>query len=324
MSIYLLLKNYRNLENHKIKGIIQNFETVEYERFLILNFYEKTDYAHMNLNFQYCPIYQESLYFDDLLTEKFFEIPSKKEFRLLKRKNPSYKFLSKRKIFQNQLVNKILYLPLNNFIVNFEKDLWKNYIFENILEMYLKIYKKFFNFSRNKKLKSFILKKKILFYNFIIKQEIFKNNMLKFQRPVQFYKKWFQILFKLNLLQIYFLKTEKLSLMYAEEVLDFPIQLIFRVSKKFELKKLYLKHFFFKKMVVKMPQHIWYLTILKNFKRNLKKRKSFKFKFQKVILFNKLIRFVFFKLSLIKLKFKFKKTWKIFLRLNLKTFLKDN
>jgi hypothetical protein len=57
-------------------------------------------------------------------------------------------------------------------------------------------------------------------------------------------------------LQIYFLKTEKLSLMYAEEVLDFPIQLIFRVSKKFELKKLYLKHFFFKKMVVKMPQHI--------------------------------------------------------------------
>lgn len=321
MSFYSLLKNYRNLENHKIKGTIQNFETVEYKRYLILNFYDKVLYSNFNLEIQYCPVYQESLSFDALLKEKFFEIPSKKEFETLRDKNSAYKFLSKRRIFQDQLLNKDLFLPLNNFTVNFEKDLWKQYIFENTLEMYLKIYKKFFGFSKNKKLKSFILKKKFLFYNYTIKQEIFKFNSLKFKRPVFFYQKWIEILFKLNLLQMYFLKTESLSLMYSKEFIYFPVQLVFRLSKKFEIKKLFLQNFLFKKSFYKLPQHLWYWTILKNLKQTLKNKKRFKFGFKihKIVLFNKLIQFIFFKLFLLKLKFKFNKKWKIFLRLNLKT-----
>jgi hypothetical protein len=125
---------------------------------------------------------------------------------------------------------------------------------------------------------------------------------------------------------MYFFKTESLSLMYSKEFIYFPLQLIFRVSKKFELKKLFLQNFLFKNSLYKLPQHLWYWTILKNLKQNLKNKKRFKFGFKahKIILFNKLIKFIFFKLFLLKLKFKFNKKWKIFLRLNLKTNLNDN
>jgi hypothetical protein len=123
MSVYSLLKNYRNLENHKIKGIIQSFETLEFERYLILNFYEKEFYNQNLLKYQYCPIFQESLSFDLLLKENFFAVPSKEKFMKLREKNPTYFFLSKRRIFQNLLINNKLFLPLNNFTVHFEENI---------------------------------------------------------------------------------------------------------------------------------------------------------------------------------------------------------
>lgn len=114
-----IIKNYSNVEKHYLKGVITGIESVEQKRFFVLKFYPMIIQNNLNNHhLQYCPIVQETLSLNDLITERYFETKKKNllNFRIIKQKKEKYKHFLRKKYLTKQL-----FLPLNNFTVNFEK-----------------------------------------------------------------------------------------------------------------------------------------------------------------------------------------------------------
>ena len=321
--MYSIIKQYKNLEKKKLKGIITEFESLEYKRFFILNFYPTTwesVYKKDNeMHFHYCPIYQETLSFENLLVEDLIKKPTKKN--LLELQQSLKKNYSKKRLYQKWLINSKLILPLNNFLISFDKNVWKYFINKKVIEDFLYIYKKFFVLADDKKLKFFLKKKQKFLLNANIRKEIWVKNSLNLNYFKNFSLTWSKTFFKINLLFLYFINLTNKNFFIQNSFKEIPLQFFVQKTKKIKLKNIYLKNFFFNKITfLKFPKIIWSWTLLKNLKSLSKKKKFFNFvsKFKKIFFFSKMINFLFLKLSIFKIKFKLNKKWKIFFKINFK------
>ena len=102
--MYSIVKQYKNLEKKKLKGILIEFESLEYKRFFILNFYpinlkSLSKDPQNEVKFHYCSIYQETLIFNDLLVENLVKKPTKQN--LLDLKKNLKKNFSKKRLYQH-------------------------------------------------------------------------------------------------------------------------------------------------------------------------------------------------------------------------------
>jgi hypothetical protein len=171
---FKLIKNYKNLENHRLKSRLVKFERLE-TKCILFKLYPK----NCNLENNYCPILQEhwSLKFflqEDLLTSNFEDL-----------------------IRDNLFFEQRIGLNLKNFTAVFpelysEKYVrlfYLNWLNNQLRKFYIKLEKEFF-FYFTKRIKILLnklnLKRKILDFNF--KQAILIKKFLKF---LKFYLKRF-------------------------------------------------------------------------------------------------------------------------------------
>ena len=318
--MYSIVKQYKNLEKKKLKGVITEFESLEYKRFFILNFYPinwKSVYKKQNeIKFHYCPVYQETLSFNNLLAENLIKKPTKQNLIDLQ-KNLKKNF-SKKRLYQQWLLNTNLILPLNNFLISFDKNIWKYFIDKKVVEDFLFLYKKFFIMADDKKLKNFLLKKQNFLLNKNIRNEIWIKNSLNLTYFKDFSLNWVKTFYKINLLYFYFINLTKKNFFIENSFKKIPLQIYIQKTKKIKIKNIYLKNFFFNKVsFLKFPKVIWSWTLLKYLKTLSIKKKFFNFlsKFKNFFFFSKMINFLFLKLSIFKIKFKLNKKWKIFFKI---------
>lgn len=170
--MYSLLKNYKNLENHKINGKIVAIERLK-ERAVLLQFFPKLSEETCLVN--NCPISQQHLSLKHFLTENLIS-----EILLLEKKALFFndETIKESSLAENPflLVGEEVQLNLNNNEICFDKDLWQTVLRKNLIQKQFKIFKKCFYFLEKEFRYNYLVSKRKLFFNRNINNFLFNLN----------------------------------------------------------------------------------------------------------------------------------------------------
>jgi hypothetical protein len=112
--MYKYIKPYKDLTNHKILGQIENFESLNFNRYILINF--ETNQHLIKNNFSL--LKQTSFLYNDFLKEKLI-FNNNNEISNIKTNT----HLSKRRKEQLNFLNKKVPLRLMNFKIVFDVDI---------------------------------------------------------------------------------------------------------------------------------------------------------------------------------------------------------
>lgn len=302
--MYKYLKPYKDLNNRKLLGEIQTFESLNFNRYIIFNFESK----NLTLSYNYSPLNQKAFLYNLFLKEKFpIKLNNFKDI-----KNPH---LSKRRLEQLRYLNAVLPIRQINSNITFDIDIWDTYINLTFIKRTFFLLEKFFSKPDDTFYKNFLLILKKFFINFNIRKQLYTYNSLLFPTFIKYYEKIYKIKCKIYLLYLVFLfnfikKTKNKS--YLKFALIIPFQVINYSKKKLGIKKFYANTFIFKQSLVNLSNKFFIHYFFQKFEKN--RKLSFFFKYQKIFKFWKRLNTLYFKLKINHLKFKYSKKnkqWKI-------------
>lgn len=204
--LYSVLKTYKNLENHQIKGKITAVERLQ-ERSVLLEFYPKLLESNNFIN--NCPVKQQHFPVKKFLTENLVN-----EAILFKKlaelgENVENTSLSEKPFL---MIGEYTYFSLKKDLFKFDDNIWRDYLTVFLMKKQFRIFKKHFHFLEKEFRYNYLRTIKKLFYNRNIKNLIYNFNVIISAQEI-FYKKFVRkILWRLFFYKFKLTKSKRLPL----------------------------------------------------------------------------------------------------------------